>query len=159
MTTSKKIEALVQKSIENGYSLDLGGIVYTDNSHAVIHYLPRRATEGWNILLFDHDLARALFGEKKKEWLGRFVWYSKYEQDSYTFKDANDLLNSWVYSGGGQKPTITELESLPAKGIEACAGIIEKWIETTNEGFKYHLQQAVVSDNPIDYMYGVVFDD
>lgn len=168
MTQAEKLEALVHKAIDGGFDLELNTgyatwiIVgtnirvanrqsenYVSKSHYDMHSYQ---------LIFSHAFARALFGEEKKEWLGKYSWYSLYEQDGYTFKDAQELLDSWIYQGGGPKPTTVELEELPKEGVKASGGMIEKLIETTNKGLKYHLQQAVISDDPIDYMYQVLID-
>lgn len=186
MTQAEKLEALVQYVREHGFRWDGADILnftvkfkksflpiyfelsstYTweetddfGDKTGVVHVENNAQALSVQELIFNHDFARALFGEEKKKWLGKFSWYSLYEQDGYTFQSAQELIDSWVYQGGGPKPTIAELESLPTEGIKVCAGVVEKLIETTNKGFGYHLQQAVISDDPIGYMYKEVFGE
>lgn len=164
LTTIEKLEALVRRAVENGLQAD---VVSTENGYIVLKtwkgHRDNSRQDAYRPLevLFDLKLglAQALFGEEEREWLGKYSWYSLYEQDGYTFKDAQELLDSWIYQGGDPKPTTAELEDLPEEGIEVCAGMVERRIETTNIGFRHHLQQAVISDDPIDYMYKAVFDE
>jgi hypothetical protein len=166
MTQAEKLEALVLRAQNQGFDFEkshplLGeykGVFSKNATLMSVDESGERWYSPWPGLLFSHDFARALFGDEKREWLGKYSWYSLYEQDGYTFQNAQELLDSWIYQGGEAKPTATELENLPPEGVEVCAGMIEKLIETTNEGFEYHLQQAVISDNPIDYMHRVVFE-
>lgn len=178
MTTDEKLEALVKRAEENGV------ILTKDKDHPDYYIYKVQSVQGElvievictadtdfytseelsvNDFLYRQDVARALFGEEKKEWLGGYIWYSLYEQDSYTFKDVDELLellDSWVYGGGIRlKPLRAELEALPSEGMKVSAGMVEKWVVLTNEGFKHHLQQAVISKDPIDYMYRAVFGD
>ena len=160
MTQAEKLEALIETLDKNTILVavpELKGFPLGNASLVATYLIITHRVE--QLLFSNHRVARALFGEEEKEWLGRFVWYSLYEQDSYTFQDAQELLDSWVYQGGGQKPTVAELEGLSPEGIEACAGTVQKRVETTIKGFRYHLQDAVISGDPIGYMYKAVFGE
>lgn len=101
MTDAQKLEALIQRAIEGEFNFD--------------HWRRRnRLAEGEKpngdvetSLIFNHDFARALFGDT---WTSENCQEVSYEEMDY-------------------KP------------------------------WEYHLQQAVISDNPIDYMYQAVFGD
>ncbi len=117
MTQQEKLEALVQKANQgdfhlanykvksrHGYRTDLQGTVeepyieqYTNSEGVFFREI------AWQVVVFNIDFARALFGEEQKHARDQFF------------------------------------------------DIIDK------NGLKYYLQQAVISNNPIDYMYEAVF--
>jgi hypothetical protein len=75
----------------------------------------------WKATLFNHDFARALFGDK------------------YYMKDD---------SGG----VLVDEEYKKDEALNTVPGLHVYCIAV----FEYHLQQAVISDNPIRYMYQAV---
>lgn len=99
MTQADKLEALVQRARSNGWDM----AAYADWAQGATHLVHGT---NWYALTFNHDFARALFGEKPE-----------YEMDLYSPDNYQLNLNCW----------------------------------------EWHLQQAVISDDPIDYMYSVVF--
>lgn len=121
MTQAKKLEALVRKAVANGLqyaprtklvgiSNDVDWILEGDT----IYFQPSVYVD-LKELLFNHDFARALFGNGKIEVYGG------------------------LWTKGMPKPTTIELHQVDA--------------------YLHHLQQAVVSDDPIGYMYKEVFGD
>lgn len=118
-------------------------------------------TKGYFAYIFSHQFCKALFGERKEEWLGKFVWYSLYEQDSEIFKDYKELMNSWIFYTEDSKPTINELNSLSEDGLEVAAGKLVKDMEITNQGWQYHLTQMVLYEDPLEYLkeYQRGYDD
>lgn len=114
MTQSDKLQALIQKAIENGWDVPpIFSVIDNSNEDVIMFDITFSADEEWagwepslNTVLFSHDFARALFGE---------------ESDGTEF----------VEGMFGEQPKL-------------------RW--------KYHLQQAVISEDPIDYMYGIGFD-
>lgn len=107
MTQSKKLQALITRAIDGGwkneemYSFDtrVGSGLFNPG---IGEY---GGHEHENVLIFNHDFAKALFGEEEE-------------------------------------------------GTEFIEGV---YGEQSKRRWQYHLQQAVIADNPIDYMYGVVF--
>lgn len=119
MTQAEKLEALVRRAIEGGFSFGkqyYGQYIGTAEPAVLLFKVPDDTLRmPWAVpLLADHDFARALFGEEPKRR------YDLYEGNGYSADEAGqvDLLN-----------------------------------------FQYHLQQAVISSDPIDYMYKAVFGE
>lgn len=111
MTQAEKMEALVQRAIERGFK-------HWSFSNALPGKELDVAADGGVSeydILFNHDFARALFGEDKIEVYGG------------------------LWTKGIPKPTTIELHQVDA--------------------YLHHLQQAVISKDPIDYMYKVVFNE
>jgi hypothetical protein len=101
MTNTEKLVLLVQRARSNGWDMT----VYADwaqGTTSLVH------GTNWYQLIFNHDFARALFG------------------------DEDALVSNNSYGAGHTG---------------------------TGPAWKMHLQQAVISDDPIDYMYSVVFDE
>jgi len=106
MTQAEKLEALVRKAVDGGWQQGIG-VKYsrtnggTDRVTGLVDGLEYEPTR-----IFNHDFARALFGENR-------------------VADRKDSLGNPVLI----------------------------------RGMQWHLQHAVISDNPIDYMYEAVFGD
>lgn len=116
MSDALKLEALVRRATENGWEGRRFFVGSSPENQAANHY------EIWthyskNDFLFNHDFARALFGDEPSPY-GK-VWQ--------------------------------RIE--PGKGVEYAVqnGYVPAW--------QYHLQQAVISEDPIGYMYKAVFDE
>lgn len=144
MTTAKKLEALIQKAIDGGWDCfgtdltkwdwhvgegriyplymyhtpneSVGMITYTSLNYDVYR------------IIFNHDFARALFGEG-------------YEPADEEFEDKDDYRMG--ATGYRQYTTIHD----------------QKVWDSRQSGWQYHLQQAVIAVDPVDYMYGVVFEE
>lgn len=116
LSTAEKLEALMLHAQKAGYHYGdehmsmltgytkprpVGSIQFYDGKLSDVMHVPYQA------ILFNHDFARALFGEEE---------------------DGTELLNG-VY---GEQP---------------------------KRRMHYHLQQAVISDDPVSYMYKEVFGD
>lgn len=107
MTDAQKLEALVRRAVENKWKDDY---IWEGRD---IHFLLDRTDEfettygGFIGLIFNHDFARALFGE---------------------------------------------LLVCPMTGYHTCDG-------KCKPKFENELQQAVISEDPIDYMHKAVFGD
>lgn len=129
LTQSQKLEKLIQKAINGGWNLHTDELKLWDSSR----WLPK--DRAFNIadaaihthclkeVIFNHDFAKALFGEEKK----------------VSPAEASML----GYSTGGKFD----------RGSNSAFQVI------INKGWKAHLQQAVISEDPISYMYKVVFSD
>ena len=120
MTETDKLSALVERAIENGWVPDRYDETERRSSElnyefVAIWYDFRSYPENYKLFIFDHDFARALFGDKKIEVYG----------------------GAWTK--GMSKPTTIELHQVPA--------------------YLHHLQQAVISTDPIEYMYKEVFGE
>lgn len=119
ITQSQKLEALMQRAIESGWELGECPpeiITITNDTVTLAYWVDyiegedeAKITEEWQFerLIFNHDFARALFGE-------------------------------WPQLMKGVIPN----------GLKSVTDI-PRW--------QYYLQQAVVSDDPISYMYEAVF--
>lgn len=103
-TQAEKLEALIRRANNNGY---------TSYPSSWAEYEAWDIDKPYTTFIFNHDFARALFGEKPEYGIKRY---------------------------GPTPNTITRQD----------AGEFVPW--------QFHLQQAVISDNPVDYMYKVVFD-
>lgn len=115
MTQAAKLEALVRRAVECGLK---GPIPYANldadtkytfiRSEGLVEVLtaPKPISQRWLFGIFNHDFARALFGEEPCEFDSMMI----------------------------------VMQSPPVE-----------WI--------YHLQRAVISDNPMDYMYKAVFGE
>lgn len=111
MTNAQKLEALVRRAVENGWEPN-------DRVHTADDFLKVKRSE-WRYagmkqiipwLIFNHDFARALFGETKP------------------------------LENGEYPPEVVLYKGKP---------VWHPWSR--------HLQQAVISEDPIDYMYQAVF--
>jgi hypothetical protein len=121
MTQAEKLEALVNSVVEHGFiSKNFAWI--SEDKQALLGYW--FTADNYKAVIFNHDFARALFGEK-------FVCLN----DGRDVDQEEAMDTPWRVS--------CEYEN----GDYGCAV----------EAFKWQLQQAVVSDDPIGYMYGVVF--
>ena len=106
MTQSEKLQKLIQKAIDGGFKGK--GLLSPPSSQFIVD--PREIP----LLIFNHDFARALFGEEPEYGIRRYS------------------------SSAGE---ITRQD----------AGMFIPW--------KLHLQQAVISDDPIGYMYDAAFSE
>lgn len=109
MTDAQKLEALIQRAIEGGYTYsgcyqDFNGKLMLDMKEE--QWVTVFEAENDYSIIFNHDFARALFGDTPE-----------YEADLYRPEAYQITLKHW----------------------------------------EWHIQQAVTSDNPIDYMYQAVF--
>lgn len=107
MTNKQKLEALIQKAIDNGFPNKDGFTI--DNFGRVYAWFPSLEDKtNWyrpESIVFNHEFAKALFGEG--------------------LVDKEDI-------------------------DHVTAGM---------SNFEYHLQQAVINEDPISYMYETVFND
>lgn len=142
MTRAEKLEALVQKAIDGDYKPD--GIDDVTNFKATIRngqaWVRWFNNEGAEVIqdvehvIFNHDFALILFGEETERlWLCpscgyNIEWYKHNETQTHCPSDGRKLKDVTRVVEYGDHP----------------------WME--------HLQQAVISEQPIDYMYEVVFD-
>lgn len=125
MTQSEKLEALVQKAIDNGYLKDRSPVIKKIPGWPVtVIHMSNEDIPVERVMLYNHDFARALLGEK-------FVC----ARDGNEVDQAEAADTPWRVS--------CDYES----GDYSFAV----------EAFEFHLQQAVISDNPLDYIYSVVF--
>lgn len=120
MTQADKLQALTQKAVESGFD----GDDYMFDTELVLraNTLVIGGDEGIHVfaLIFNHDFAKALFGEGELE-----LYYDKALVDAQ-FK----LFGGTIFSSIG---------TLPA--------------------FQAHVMLASVADDPIEYLYGAVFDE
>lgn len=115
---AKKLEALVRKArtIPGEYTDKFKALEKITVSNAVLDYcFYALETNLWHFIIFNHDFARALFGDVKIEVYGG-LW-------------TKDM----------PKPTTIELHQVDA--------------------YLHHLQQAVISEDPIGYMYNEAIGD
>lgn len=148
MTQAEKLEALIQKAVDGGWkpgwstdilNFKLQSSLVTEEITLSWNYRPEWAKDDNNYcytvslasIIFDHDFARALFPEDIT-----YV-HSGYER----YAKGRDV-QSWL---GPAKEAI--------KDDDFMTGAISY---TTSQ---YHLQQAVISKDPIGYMYKEVFGD
>jgi hypothetical protein len=108
LTDAQMLEALIQRNTADGWqpTPEMGIFINHGMTPANCH-----------CVIFNHDFARALFGNAGMVLIETGEWITKKENDNHR--------NQWVI------------------GSLSC--------------FQYHLQQAVISDNPIKYMYEAVF--
>lgn len=119
MTQAEKLEALVRKATDNGFTFkDMGqlGTEYIGidgTTDWCIIKLQEIGGEIWRmlmqVLIFNHDFARVLFGTE-------MVRHMEVDDDG----------NAWQFS---------------------------------SLAYQYYPMHAVISDDPIEYMYKVVFQD
>ncbi|SRR5216117_2653137 len=110
MTSQEKIERLMEKAMQNGWDGSLKGIVIGKGESA------RTATYN---LIFNHNFARALFGEEERK---DPVFVPKEQRRGSKFTgDAFEIV--------------------------------------TKKSWSRHLQEAVVSADPVSCMYKAVFGD
>lgn len=124
MAQAEQLEALVRKAADNGFDVADFRVETVDmqgTKTLVVRFADEDGTwASWNVqvntILFNHDFARALFGEEPPELA--------YQFHSSIIRTQDNLLES----GGWPK-------------------------------WKYHLVRAVISEDPIGYMYDAVFPD
>lgn len=126
MTQAGKLEALVQRAIDRGWEFDnldkwtWGAIKKTDTVmnnwyYFLITYDGKEQFIDAERILYDHDFAKALWGDVPNDW-----------------REANMIC--YPAHRSFEKP-----EAVPL--------------------WQYHLQQAVISEDPIGYMYKEVFGE
>lgn len=135
MTNAQKLEALVRKAIENGWPvpwMDFNLPKYDD-------YGVEDSGDRWPYpaILFNHDFARALFGEEE-------MFFGVMELGSEETEIVARIF---------RQPRWFTLEDVKKHRP------VREVFYTRMPMCDYHLQQAVISKNPIDYMYKAVFDD
>lgn len=121
MTQAEKLEALVRRAVEGGWTrheklmkfledavLNDYHVLETDNDHQVHVFA----------IIYQHDFARALFGSEPFHILGVMGMAEQYRGELTNIQEVVSMTNS-----------------------------------------EYHLQQAVISNDPIDYMYEAVFGE
>lgn len=136
MTQAEKLEALVRRAIENGWrpsSLEfklsevrtrfpfhglLVGFKTKQASATIFGYNWEPIEIPVSELIFNHEFARALFGEEQRYCLN---------------------------------PDCFQEKSHPNGSCDIGYGF-------DLHAFEFHLQQAVISKDPIGYMYGAVFE-
>lgn len=126
MTKAEKLEALIGKAIERGWTGS--NLVDTEAFYLLQGVGPYD-------VIFDHDFAKALFGGER---------YT-YHHDGYKRYEKGDLVASKL------DPRIPAYSAIEDKDFWS-GGV-------TYEPYEYYLQQAVISDDPIDYMYKAVFSE
>jgi hypothetical protein len=123
MSQKDKLQALIQRAIDNGFSWDnyikaMGYYLDTTPSSLFGQYLgfvvPKEIVY---VLIFNHDLAKALFGN------GPNCAYCSEPPHNVHPSSCPEGNNIWPYL------------------------------------WEYQLQQAVLANNPIDYMYEVIFHE
>lgn len=160
MTDAEKLEALVRRAVDDGWDImdkyeatkiDVKEDVFAENY--IVAFLTEadakeilQRTFFYTDVLFNHDFARALFGEKIHTFLTVHVTNP-------------DLLKEPV---GGMK--IGTSESGANGVVEIDPGVENVYLEfhgnsLPSQEFQYQLQQAVISDDPIGYYYKVVFGE
>lgn len=132
LTDGEMLEALVKKAIEAGWD-DNPPLLQT------LGYLPRECNvvedsieaddeRAVDCFLFNHDFARALFGED--------LWHYGYKIDM-TIDPPKTSGSHWF-----------------AQSTATGGGMVS---HIHLRAFQYHLQQAVISDNPVRYLYNAVY--
>ena len=159
MTSREKLEALIQKAIDGGWDtthFDTLKASYKHPDESEFHDL----MGDWHGIspldvVFNHDFARALFGEyQEATWIPHDVpakrpdfrpWKNELGID---YVDWSHVPNELYLCTRCKKPW-----------GKAFVVIVDSYCKQTNKynaGFELHLQQAVVSTDPIDYMYQCV---
>jgi len=161
MTQAEKLKALIQKAIDGGWAYWLHEgvakfevIQPVDMLECLVIFTLGSYSQQVNQqhIIFNHDFAKALWGER-----------------SLTTSHAHKLPPGRKYGdhADGTKHSSKDLERIFSEyKCERCGKPVRtlKQLEATcftegktNVGWQYHLQQAVISKNPIDYMYEAVF--
>lgn len=136
MTDEQKLEELVRRAVENGldehtyHSLPISAF-HIDLEVGILGKFFSDDGEEIDVatVIFSHDFARALFGE-----------YPTYVTQGFERYDVGKDVKSWL---GPAKEAIKD-ESFTTGAL-------------TYRALEYHIMQAAISKDPIDYMYKVVF--
>jgi len=143
MTNKEILEKAIKKAVENGYpnhnynfnyAYSTAGTIQCDGIYISVCFL-----------IFSHDFAKSFYGEEKYE---SSQWVVLYEDNFNTF------LNKW---------TLDEFKRIyPKKHKQIKKGIIveggnryyrlEHERSRVKEGWQYHLQNQVLSEDPIQYL-------
>ena len=119
MTKQNKLTKIIKKAIKNGwqpFNANVEFKVCTDRQHFMMIQWDDDFYDGMYDVLFNHDFAKAIFGEKKIELcIGGYCE----KQDKLPVFDCTDP-GSVLFIG--------------------C-------------NWQYHLQQVVISDDPLEYYY------
>jgi hypothetical protein len=127
MTQAEKLGSLVKRAVKQGYDpTELTTGSKQDKGRYLVKMTKPSQIRG---LLFDHDFARALFGEQKVE-----IWID----DSAT-------------SYEGPQPLLGGTAHYPYHEGAGMEFVFKAWT--------FHLQMAVIDEQPIDYLYGIVFGE
>jgi|ERR1043165_3678226 hypothetical protein len=124
-TQAEKLETLVREATEKG--CNKAGSLSMDGWLVAIRDYPNDVD--WNALIFNHDFARALFGN-----------FPTYVHDGYMRFDKGEEVQSWL--GRSSKAL---------KDEEFTTGAL------SYSSWQYHVMQALIADDPIGYMYEAVF--
>lgn len=156
MNSQQILERAIQKTIDGGvfdvytfHSLPISAF-HVDAEVGVLGKFISDNGEEIDVatVIFNYDFAKALFGEPKDEWTGGYYWLCKWEPESESFKNREELLNSWIDVTGDRIDALTDEDS----EVEVDGGYIRKSYKRTNKGWQYHLQQMVIADDPIKYL-------
>jgi hypothetical protein len=137
MTSVEKLEALVKYAKNRDFRGPIPPSALTEKtkytfirSEGLVQVLNEgRLGQRWLFGIFNHDFARALFGDAKVP-----------NEDE--IDENHSKLGLYNAEGGG---------------YEGYGDYV--YLTFEGEPWQYHLQQAVLSDDPIGYMYGVVSGD
>lgn len=166
MTDQEKLEAFIQEAVLSGWDgSDIGikrelwlddvfGEFYRDNTLRIWSEQPLE-------IIFNHDFAKALFGEEEEPvYLPHdvrsrdegFVNDIYVPGNKHTSADLKRNLEENYKCRRCGKQLLSEYEVNNFKCEQSKMG-------STNVGWEYHLQQMVISVDPIDYAYKVVFGE
>lgn len=129
MSSDKQIlEKAIQKAIDGGWNLKTWPSERYWPNYLSDEHLVRHAAETLNDmrlehLIFNHDFAKALWGENRKP------------PESEDIDENNTKLGLYAARGGG---------------YEGYGDYVE--LEFTGDAWQYHLQNMVIADNPIKYL-------
>lgn len=136
LTQAEKLEALVRKAIDNGWSVPIG---IPEGFVPAFKVLPKA-----HLVLFNYTNSDAPSFDLEKSGVGSFTTTTE------TVIFNHDLVRALFGVHRCVKTEASEDGVQPDILCKVCDGDeLSPW--------QYYLQQAVVADNPIDYMYQAAF--
>lgn len=133
----EKLKKAIEKAVENGWIDNLSPTLSLD------WYFE---DQGYYGIIFSHKFAKAFWGEKSKKIIG---YYYGCTREGWEF-DKDDLEPLESLSSDIKKKLLEDGCSYSPNNT--CCETYYLATETINEGWQYHLQQMVLSEDPLEYL-------
>lgn len=145
MNNHEKLTKVIEYAIERGFELDSDIYIY-QGLDAYIEYQSHFPINHSFIVLYDHDFAKAVFGEEDMYLVDTSPDWAH---------DKGDIEQEWFNKTKFDKHVRDILKSLPevirpeeGDGFKHAMMILPAW--------QAHIQQAVISEDPIEYYYNFI---
>lgn len=143
MTNKEILEKAIQKAIDGGWKVTNSTMDTPEKIMGWYAYPDSWYDSYSNLFIFNHDFAKALWGEEvRTQYDSHYIPARGYPGEPIPKEDIKDdkILKNWDCTRCG------------APWKKCLAGTPCNLIVKGNTGYKYHLQQMVISEDPIKYL-------